>query len=153
MVCSSLRILICILRSGITKLNIFPVRWELPKRSFCIAMRSSLLEGQNLSTISSLFNKEPENLMICDKNTIWTVLRPTHWNRKSLSICYTVVGSEIRLSKQLSFLTYHISVQPFDASIRICSNAWFLFTQFHDGFLYTDHKHKNPWRKVTTKKR
>lgn len=55
------------------------------------------------------------------------------------------------------FVTY-LTVWPFDASIRCCitpstvSTTHIPVSQFHDGFLHKDHKRKNPWRKVTTKK-
>ena len=57
------------------------------------------------------------------------MLRPRHWNPcKSLSIWDTVVGSEIRLSKQLSFLTYQISLfsrwmHPFGSAVTPGSSS------------------------------
>lgn len=151
MVSTSLRILICILRSGITKLKIFPVRWELQKD------HGYRYEKQFVRGTEPLNHKVPR-LMIRKtwgyKNTIWTVLRPWHWNPLQISLYWdTVVGSEIRLSKHLSFLTYHISLfsrlmHPFGSAVTPGSSSpSFMMVSFTQTT-----STKKTWRKVATTK-
>lgn len=102
---------------------------------------------KNLSTISSTCN-DPENLMIPSERC-WGAAR----NPQIFLYWDTVVGSEIRLSKQLSFLTYHISLfdrlmHPFGSAVTSGSSS--------PGFMMVSFTQttstKKTWRKVTTKK-
>lgn len=128
MVCSSLRILICILRSGITKLKNISNEMGTAERSFFIAMRSSLLEGQKTSQpVPRLMVRKTWGYVTWLKKTSERCWGPAR-NLQIFLYWDTLVGSEIRLGKQLSFLTYHISLfsrlmHPFGSAVTPGSSS------------------------------